>query len=63
MTPNPLQVALGTRVADAVEVLRRHKISELPVVGPNGEPAGLLDITDLIGLVPAEEADLEVRAA
>jgi arabinose-5-phosphate isomerase len=63
MTPNPLQVALGTRVADAVEILRRHKISELPVVTSGGEPAGLLDITDLIGLVPAEEAELDARAA
>jgi arabinose-5-phosphate isomerase len=63
MTPNPLQVALGTRIADAVEILRRHKISELPVVGPTDEPAGLLDITDLIGLVPAEEAEPDARAA
>jgi len=63
MTPNPLQVTLGTRIADAVEILRRHKISELPVVGPADEPAGLLDITDLIGLVPAEEAEPDARAA
>ena len=63
MTPSPFQVELGTRVADAVEIMRRHKISELPVVGPDGRPAGLLDITDLIGLVPAEEAETEARAA
>jgi arabinose-5-phosphate isomerase len=56
MTPNPLTVSLGTRVADAVEVLRRHKISELPVIDSAGRPVGLLDITDLIGLVPREEA-------
>src|SRR5262249_5589073 len=63
MTSNPYQVALGTRVADAVEILGRHKISELPVVGPDGRPVGLLDITDLIGLVPAEEADQARDAA
>jgi arabinose-5-phosphate isomerase len=63
MTPNPLQVPLGTRVADALEVLRRHKISELPVVAPGGEPAGLLDITDLLALAPAEEVEPEARAA
>jgi arabinose-5-phosphate isomerase len=55
MTPGPLTVPAGTRLADAVEILSRHKISELPVVDADGRPVGLLDITDLIGLVPAEE--------
>jgi arabinose-5-phosphate isomerase len=63
MTPNPFQAALATRVVDAVELLSRHKISELPVVDPDGRPVGLLDITDLIGLMPAEEARPEARAA
>jgi arabinose-5-phosphate isomerase len=63
MTPNPFQVALGTRVAAAVELLRRHKISELPVVAPDGRPVGLLDITDVLGLVPGEEGEAEARAA
>jgi arabinose-5-phosphate isomerase len=48
MTADPLTVPVGTRVAVAVEILRRHKISELPVVNADGEPVGLLDITDLI---------------
>jgi len=55
MTSGPLTVPAGTRLADAVEILSRHKISELPVVDADGRPVGLLDITDLIGLVPAEE--------
>jgi arabinose-5-phosphate isomerase len=57
MTANPITVPQGTRVADAVEVLRLRKISELPVVDAQGRPVGLLDITDLIGVVPAEEAE------
>jgi arabinose-5-phosphate isomerase len=56
MTGHPLTVAIGTRVIDALEILRRHRISELPVVDGAGQPVGLLDITDLIGLMPAEEA-------
>jgi arabinose-5-phosphate isomerase len=60
MTPDPLTVPLGARVADAVETLRRHKISELPVVDDGHRPAGLLDITDLIGDAAATEAE-EVR--
>ncbi len=58
MTAGPFTVPVGTRVLEAVEILRRHKISELPVVDAEGRPAGLLDITDLIGLVPAEGREL-----
>ena len=47
-------MALGTRVVDAVEILSRRKISELPVVDADGKPVGLLDITDLIGMIPVE---------
>jgi arabinose-5-phosphate isomerase len=63
MTVNPLTVGVGTRVVDAVEVLSRHKISELPVVDGGGRPVGLLDITDLIGMVPAEEIEHTVQVA
>jgi arabinose-5-phosphate isomerase len=55
MTANPTTLPLGSRVADAVEVLRLRKISELPVVDAAGRPVGLLDITDLIGLFPAAD--------
>jgi arabinose-5-phosphate isomerase len=54
MTATPLTVGRGVRVAEAVELLRRHKISELPVVDDDGIPVGLLDVTDLIGFVPVE---------
>ncbi len=62
MTACPLKVAAGTRLLDALEVLSRHKISELPVVDADGRPVGLLDITDVIGLVP-EEAGAVPRVA
>jgi arabinose-5-phosphate isomerase len=54
MTANPITVPLGTRLLHALEVLRLRKISELPVVDDAGKPAGLLDITDVIGLLPGE---------
>jgi arabinose-5-phosphate isomerase len=57
MTRSFFKVALGTRVVDAVDVLRAQKISELPVVDAEGRPVGLLDITDLIALFPAEDAN------
>ena len=55
MTHHPLTTVVGDRVLDAVEILRSHRISELPVVDGAGCPVGLLDITDLLGLVSAEE--------
>ncbi|MCI0681548.1 MAG: KpsF/GutQ family sugar-phosphate isomerase [Gemmataceae bacterium] len=63
MTPQPHTVALGTRLDDAVEIMKRRKISELPVIDAAGRPVGLLDITDLIGLIPKEDADHWTRVA
>jgi arabinose-5-phosphate isomerase len=56
MTVAPLTVPPGTRVVEAVEIMKRHKISELPVIDAEGRPVGLLDVTDLIGFAPAEAA-------
>ena len=50
MTADPATVRPGVSVGEAVEVLRRGKFSELPVVDAAGRPAGLVDLTDLIGL-------------
>jgi arabinose-5-phosphate isomerase len=57
MTPQPFTVMHDARVADAVEILRRHRISELPVLDASGRPVGLLDITDVLGFIPAEEVE------
>lgn len=55
MTHSPITVLTSSRLLEAVEIIQDRKISELPVVDEQGRPAGLLDITDLIGLVPLEE--------
>jgi arabinose-5-phosphate isomerase len=52
MTRRPVVVGPEERVADALDLLRAKKISELPVVDAGGRPIGMLDITDLIGLDP-----------
>ncbi|MGA0039421.1 MAG: CBS domain-containing protein, partial [Pirellulales bacterium] len=54
MTAQPRTVRSGVRLAEAVAVLERHRLSELPVVDADGQPVGLLDIVDLVGLVPPE---------
>ena len=56
MTANPVRVAQGSTLADAVEALKLRKISELPVVDHDGKLVGLVDLTDLIGLLPDDLA-------
>jgi arabinose-5-phosphate isomerase len=55
MTKAPITVGPDVRMAEAMEILRTRKISELPVIDAAAQPIGVLDITDLIGLVPADE--------
>jgi arabinose-5-phosphate isomerase len=54
MTPSPVKITVGATIADALEALKARKISELPVVDRGGRLVGLIDLTDLIGLVPAD---------
>jgi arabinose-5-phosphate isomerase len=58
MTADPITIPLGSRMVEAVDMICGKKISELPVVDGQGKPVGLLDITDLIGLLPRDEAAL-----
>lgn len=52
MTAKPIAVTANESVVRAVEILARKNISELPVVDSEGYPVGLIDITDVIGLLP-----------
>lgn len=54
MTTNPHSIPAGATLADAVDLMKAHKISELPVVDRGHRLVGLIDVTDLIGLVPAD---------
>ncbi len=54
MTRHPYCIRVGQTLADAVEVMKGHRISELPVVDRGGRLVGLVDVTDLIGLLPAD---------
>lgn len=58
MTRGPATVWKGARMAEAVEVLASRKISELPVVDADRRPCGLIDITDVVSLLPREEPTL-----
>lgn len=50
MTRTPTTVGPDRLVADALRLLRERKIDELPVVNEKGEPVGMLDIQDVLGL-------------
>jgi arabinose-5-phosphate isomerase len=54
MTSRPTTLSAGTRLRDAVAILESRRLSELPILGPDGRPFGLVDIVDLVGLVPPE---------
>jgi arabinose-5-phosphate isomerase len=54
MTKQPVRIGVGATAAEAVAALRPRKLSELPVVDRGGRLVGLVDVTDLIGLDPAE---------
>ncbi|MCE9607946.1 MAG: KpsF/GutQ family sugar-phosphate isomerase [Planctomycetia bacterium] len=54
MTKNPTMVVEGTMLADAVAIMADRKFSELPVVDRFSRPIGLLDVTDLVEMIPDE---------
>jgi arabinose-5-phosphate isomerase len=62
MTKHPRTLRVGARVADALEIFERHKISEMPILDESGCPVGLLDITDLIGIRSEEAAQAQPNA-
>ena len=54
MTADPYAIHVGATLAEAIELMKSHKISELPVVDRSHHLVGLIDVTDLIGLVPGD---------
>jgi len=57
MTHGPVSIATGSLMSQAMMLLTGNKLSELPVVDDQGKPAGLIDITDVVGLTPPTGAD------
>jgi arabinose-5-phosphate isomerase len=56
MTKEPLRITSGAMMIDAVAIMARRKISELPIVDGIGKPIGLIDITDVVALLPKDAA-------
>jgi arabinose-5-phosphate isomerase len=52
MTCSPTTISADAMLSEAVHVLAQRRISELPVVTAAGRPCGLIDITDVVGMLP-----------
>ena len=48
MTRSPKRIGVDDRVNDALQLMRKHAIDELPVVDDAGRLVGLIDIQDLL---------------
>jgi arabinose-5-phosphate isomerase len=54
MTVAPRTVDCDAILDEALQILSAKRLSELPVVDSKQQPVGLIDITDVIGLLPSE---------
>lgn len=50
MTRRFTAISSGAKMQDAIDILAKRKISELPVVDEDSRPLGLIDITDVMEL-------------
>lgn len=50
MVRDPRRVRAGELASEALAVMNRFRIDELPVVDSDGRPVGLLDVQDLVGM-------------
>ena len=50
MTPDCKYVAEDTLAAEAMAILHKYRIDELPVVNSKGQPVGLIDVQDIVAI-------------
>ena len=60
MTANPITVAPGVLLPEAIHLMSERKLSEVPVIDSDRFPIGMLDITDVLQRV--ESADRLLRS-
>ncbi len=63
MTHNPITIEESAVLSEAVELLAEKKLSELPVVNRAGFPVGMIDITDVIAIMPPTSATAGTRVS
>jgi arabinose-5-phosphate isomerase len=50
MTRNPKVVRPDTLASEAMAILHKHRIDEIPVVDADGRPVGIIDVQDVVAL-------------
>ena len=55
MTRNPITLGPDVLLPEAIHLMSRRKLSEVPVIDNNRNPIGMLDITDVLQEVDAAE--------
>ena len=54
MTRGPITVRPEMTLGEVVDLLASRKVSELPVIDAHRRPVGLIDITDVLPLLPED---------
>jgi arabinose-5-phosphate isomerase len=52
MTRKPVALRTGQRVLEALTLIKNYQLSEIPVLDERDRPIGMVDITDLVDLLP-----------
>ncbi|MCC6492649.1 MAG: KpsF/GutQ family sugar-phosphate isomerase [Pirellulales bacterium] len=61
MSHSPASVCSGDRMSIAIEILTERKFSELPVLDSQGRPVGMIDVTDVVGMLPEHAREAWTR--
>ena len=61
MAKSPAAVRSGDRMTIAIEILTERKFSELPVLDQQGRPVGMIDVTDVVGMLPEHAREAWAR--
>ncbi len=56
MKRQPKRIAAGELASEALAIMNRHRIDELPVVDGDDRPVGLIDVQDLLGFRTMSDA-------
>jgi arabinose-5-phosphate isomerase len=61
MAKSPTCVPSGARMTTAIDILTERKFSELPIVDRQGRPVGMIDVTDVVAMLPQRTRDSQQR--
>ena len=57
MTRDPRRIHVGGLASEALAILNKYRIDELPVVDDDGRPVGVIDVQDLLGIKTVSDGE------